>query len=465
MSALVDEADRPATPPSAAPADTPSDAALDAAASDGAAVDSAAPDVRIGHAASVDAASEPDLFTDRDAVDERGAAGGGAPLDDHVEADAPVAGHDLLGSRATVDASTADSGISDVSIADPSIVDESAAGAGAAHESGADVRAAHEGGVGGGPADESAGGAGGATGYDDLSDIDGGTPESHASDEAEDDAMAGDEASQNGRAYDGVGSVSDSPAYDGHAYEGAEYEGAEYEYEDAGYGDAEHDGEFGDRDEVEETVFVASSSNDQVPYMRAAEAIRHATPPTRADLRIDFGAHLEANYRRLVAQLYAITLDPAEAHSVVQDAYSRAWRSWASISRTPDPTGWVRRVAVRSTMRSWRRFRLKSRQPLGPGPDTSVGAVLAALRRLPPSERRCVVLHHMAGAPLPEIAAVEGLSVGTTAARLARAQQVVSAGLLSDVRVPEPQALDGWASPEWDGHRVAAAAHDQEDQR
>jgi hypothetical protein len=96
--------------------------------------------------------------------------------------------------------------------------------------------------------------------------------------------------------------------------------------------------------------------------------------------------------------------------------------------------------------------------------------VLAALRRLPPSERRCVVLHHMAGAPLPEIAAVEGLSVGTTAARLARAQQVVSAGLvdvLADVLGPEPRALDGWAPPEWDDrHRVAATgARDDEENR
>jgi RNA polymerase sigma-70 factor (ECF subfamily) len=305
-----------------------------------------------------------------------------------------------------------------------------------------------------GAADESAG-------HDGAGDADGGTPDGQAADEPEDDAMAGDEASQNGQAYDGVGSVSESPEYDGAVY-GYQDGG----YQDAGYEDAEHDGaagEFADREDAEETAFVAAATNDRVPYSRAAQVVQHAAAPTRADLRIDFGAHLEANYRRLVAQLYAITLDPAEAHSVVQDAYSRAWRSWASISRMSDPTGWVRRVAVRSTMRSWRRFRLRSRRPVGLGLDTSVGAVLAALRRLPPSERRCVVLHHMAGAPLPEIAAVEGLSVGTTAARLARAQQVVSAGLLSDVLGPEP--LDGWATPEWDGHRVAATGHDQEDQR
>ena len=160
------------------------------------------------------------------------------------------------------------------------------------------------------------------------------------------------------------------------------------------------------------------------------QVVQDAPAPTPAQLRVDFGAHLEANYRRLVAQLYAITLDPAEAHSAVQDAYSRAWRTWATVSRSPDSVGWVRRVAVRSTIRSWRRLRLRSRRPVGPGPDTPTGAVLAALRGLPAAERRCVVLHHMAGAPVKEIAAVEGVSVGTTAARLARAQKVVSDGLI-----------------------------------
>jgi RNA polymerase sigma-70 factor (ECF subfamily) len=347
---------------------------------------------------------------------------------------------------------------------DDRIGDEAPVDDGAEHDLVADSSAVDESAPCDGDADESAG-------HDVAGAADGGTPDGQAVDEAEDDAMAGDEASQNGQAYDGVRSVSESSAYDGavYGYEDAGYEDAGYEH--SRYGDAEHGGaadEFADRDDAEETAFVTAATNDSIPYSRAAQAVQHAAAPTRADLRVDFGAHLEANYRRLVAQLYAITLDPAEAHSVVQDAYSRAWRSWASISRTPDPTGWVRRVAVRSTMRSWRRFRLRSRRPVGPGLDTNVGAVLAALRRLPPSERRCVVLHHMAGAPLPEIAAVEGLSVGTTAARLARAQQVVSDGLvdvLSDVLGPEPHALDGWAPPEWDAHRVAATGHDQEDQR
>jgi len=246
-----------------------------------------------------------------------------------------------------------------------------------------------------------------------------------------------------------------------------------------GHRDVEHDPEPADAvehpDEPEDEA--------PAPVSGGTEVVQDAPAPTPAQLRLDFGAHLEANYRRLVAQLYAITFDPAEAHAAVQDAYSRAWRTWATVSRSPDSVGWVRRVAVRSTIRSWRRLRLRSRRPVGPGPETPTGAVLAALRRLPAAERRCVVLHHMAGAPVKEIAAVEGVSVGTTAARLARAQKVVSDGLVGlaafegdldvgwdtgwqDDPVSDPFAreepYDGW-TPDRDDPR--GPADDEEDHR
>src|SRR5690349_11769763 len=138
------------------------------------------------------------------------------------------------------------------------------------------------------------------------------------------------------------------------------------------------------------------------------------------ELRADFGAHFEAHYQRLVAQLYAITLSPAEAHDVVREAYSRAWRRWADVGAGPDPAGWVRRVAVRSTMRSWRR--LAARIGLGRGAralaevaDPRTRAMLTALGGLPDGERRAVVLVDMAGVPVVEVAALEQVPPGTVA--------------------------------------------------
>ena len=63
--------------------------------------------------------------------------------------------------------------------------------------------------------------------------------------------------------------------------------------------------------------------------------------------------------------------------------------------------------------------------------------------RLPAAERRCVVLSHMAGASVGEIAAIEQVSLGTVQARLARARQVVTEGM-ADV-LPEVLGSTGFA--------------------
>ncbi|MGE3284997.1 MAG: RNA polymerase sigma factor [Pseudonocardia sp.] len=162
---------------------------------------------------------------------------------------------------------------------------------------------------------------------------------------------------------------------------------------------------------------------------------------TQSELRVDFGAHLEANYQRLVAQLYAITLSSDQAHTVVQDAYSRAWRNWSIIGRSADPTAWVRRVAVRTTMRSWRHLlaRLGLARPTPPvagGLDERTTELLTALRNLSAPERRAVVLFHMAGLSITEIASVEQVSPTTVSSRLDRGRRSVlgngdGAGLLS----------------------------------
>ncbi|MGH3568881.1 MAG: RNA polymerase sigma factor [Pseudonocardia sp.] len=155
-----------------------------------------------------------------------------------------------------------------------------------------------------------------------------------------------------------------------------------------------------------------------------------APAPSPMQQRIDFGAHLEANYQRLVAQLYAITLDPIEAHDVIQDAYSRAWRNWTMIGRSTDPTAWVRRVAVRTTIRSWRRkfARIGLGRPTPPvarGLDPRATALLTALHRLPFAERRSVVLFHMAGLSQGEIAGLERVPPSTIHTRLSQARRVV----------------------------------------
>lgn len=203
----------------------------------------------------------------------------------------------------------------------------------------------------------------------------------------------------------------------------------------------------------------------------ASQVVVQDSPgPTPASHRVDFGAHLEANYQRLVAQLYAITLDPGEAHDAVQDAYSRAWKRWPEVGAGPDPTGWVRRVAVRSTHRSWRRVLeragLARRRSIGDG-DPRSAALLEALARLTPAERRAVVLFHMVGLSRGEIAALEQVGTGTVRERLGRAHHVVSEGLADEL----PGVLG--LPPETGGHDYgsheysspATGPHHDEEQR
>ncbi len=178
------------------------------------------------------------------------------------------------------------------------------------------------------------------------------------------------------------------------------------------------------------------------PGVSSAEA---GSPRLRPDeLRADFGSHFEAHYQRLVAQLYAITLNPAEAHDVVREAYSRAWRRWAEIGASADPADWVRRVAVRITMRSWRRVAARilpgrHRRAPAEGAAPRTRAALLALGRLSDAERRAVVLVDMADLPVAEVAALEQVPPGTVSARLSRAHRVIGDALAAaGAFVPEP---------------------------
>lgn len=171
------------------------------------------------------------------------------------------------------------------------------------------------------------------------------------------------------------------------------------------------------------------------PPISGAMVQQHRTLP-HGELRADFGAHLETHYPRLVAQLYAITLNPQEAHDAVQDAYSRAWRRWGAL-RTGEDTpghedgavGWVRRVAIRTSMRG-RMLRFgRRRRPAPEETDPRTGALLEALGRLGPADRRAVVLHHMAGLSVGAVAELEEAGDQEVRRRLARAREIVTEGM------------------------------------
>ena len=147
----------------------------------------------------------------------------------------------------------------------------------------------------------------------------------------------------------------------------------------------------------------------------------------------DFRAFYEGAYGQLVAHLYALTGDLGEAQDAAQEAFVRAWNHWDRLSKYENPVAWVRltgqRIAIsrwrraRTALRSWVRHGVDSPIP-GPGPESV--ALVEALRQLPEAQRSALVLHHMGGRPVAEIAAEEGVPIGTVKARLHRGRQALA---------------------------------------
>ncbi|WP_073927879.1 SigE family RNA polymerase sigma factor [Streptomyces sp. CB03911] len=147
----------------------------------------------------------------------------------------------------------------------------------------------------------------------------------------------------------------------------------------------------------------------------------------------DFNSFYEASYGQLVAHLYALTGDLGEAQDAAQEAFVRAWDRWHQVSTHDNPVAWVRLTGQRVAISRWRRARTAVRSwvrhgpvgPIaGPGPDTV--ALVEALRQVPEAQRSALVLHHMGGRSVAEIAAEAGVPVGTVKARLHRGRQALA---------------------------------------
>lgn len=123
-----------------------------------------------------------------------------------------------------------------------------------------------------------------------------------------------------------------------------------------------------------------------------------------------------------------------------EDAYQEVWeRVHRSLDRFDPARGsfeaWLTTIAHRHLIDRHRRRRVRGEVlPLpdlrDPGPDPvaalsrrdRIRQVERALAALPEPARRVVVLHHLHDTPLAEIAAVEGVAVGTVKSRLHRAR-------------------------------------------
>ncbi|MDP9182548.1 MAG: sigma-70 family RNA polymerase sigma factor [Actinomycetota bacterium] len=144
-------------------------------------------------------------------------------------------------------------------------------------------------------------------------------------------------------------------------------------------------------------------------------------------------AVFEVSYRRLVGQLYGVCGNLTEAEEVVAEAFARAVQHERTFVRLDNPEAWLRTVAV-NVSRFRRRLRLvSSEREVAHHPDLDDDrlALMAALRKLPVSQREAIALHYLADLPIHEVAAATDSPVGTVKAQLSRGRAALAV-LLAD---------------------------------
>ena len=160
-----------------------------------------------------------------------------------------------------------------------------------------------------------------------------------------------------------------------------------------------------------------------------------------------FDAFYRGSFPRVVGQVYAMCGDLAEAQDCTQEAFVRAWDRRRSLEQAQSPEAWVRTVAWRLAVSRWRRVKLgqrpsdRARGPRlsTPEPDIAHTALVAALRKISPDQRRAIVLHYLCDRSVAEIAEETGAPTGTVKARLSRGRTALAA-LLGDSQQEDSHA-------------------------
>lgn len=159
-----------------------------------------------------------------------------------------------------------------------------------------------------------------------------------------------------------------------------------------------------------------------------------------------FAALATASSGPLYAVATLILRDGDRARDAVQEALIGAWRGIRALREPEAWDAWLHRLVVRAC------YRLARRHPLGTVVELRLdeadepmledaGPTLAnrdqlerGFRRLPPEQRAILVLRYYLDLPLPEVAGVLGIPLGTAKSRLHRATQSMRAALEADAR-------------------------------
>jgi RNA polymerase sigma-70 factor (ECF subfamily) len=200
--------------------------------------------------------------------------------------------------------------------------------------------------------------------------------------------------------------------------------------------------------------------NDAAPTVETAAR----RPFTRAE----FDASILPCYGDVVRFARSLTRDAVEAEDLAQDTYLRAIRSWRTFLRGSDAPRWlltICRNAFLSRRRVERRFvrglDLDQLAAPGPGADSAASdgprraegsvelapAVMGVVRRLPECFRAILVMVDVQRLSYRQIAAVQGIPIGTVCSRVARARRALQRALAAGARNAERAARRGELRP------------------
>ncbi len=176
---------------------------------------------------------------------------------------------------------------------------------------------------------------------------------------------------------------------------------------------------------------------------------------------------IRALYERYGGAIFSVarsvTNDRELAAEVVQQTFTKAWRSASSFDPDRDIAPWLYSIARRTAIDVIRH----ERRPTigGHSPEVEVGTagpsfertweiheVRVAIDALPAEERDVVKLSHLAGLTHPEIAERLDIPLGTVKSRSARAHRRLAAALrhlTAPSRAPKPEhrGLEGLEPP------------------
>jgi RNA polymerase sigma-70 factor, ECF subfamily len=157
-----------------------------------------------------------------------------------------------------------------------------------------------------------------------------------------------------------------------------------------------------------------------------------------------FEALVEPRVGPMTRTAMAILGSESEARDAVQDALVIAWRELAALRDPQAFDAWLTRILVNRCRRGLRGVATRRGRgvsapstPVGPepgGPDATAsaderGALEQAFERLRVDERTLLVLHHLDGRPVGEIAAARRVPEGTAASRLLAARRSLQSAL------------------------------------